>query len=129
MEKFFHPPCLANRISDIILSDKGTSGFFHSCTKANRQNHPNHKEDIIPELIKRNAHVILVDLWSDKLQELSKLIAGAIRKSFLDNASLWEKGKKVANKVTLPTFGNINLKSIGIGQSVTLSDAFVELSK
>ena len=46
----------------------------------------------------------------------------------MDNASLWDKVKKVANKATLPTFGNISLESIGIGQSVTLSDALVELS-
>lgn len=128
MEKFFHRPLLAKRISDIILSDKGTSGFFISAPRRTGKS-TLIKEDISPELIKRNAHVILVDLWSDKSQEPSKLIADAIRKSFLDNASLWDKVKKVANKASLPTFGNISLESIGIGQSVTLSDALVELSK
>lgn len=127
MEKFFHRPALAKRISDIILSDKGTSGFFISAPRRTGKS-TLIKEDISPELIKRGAHVILVDLWSDRSQEPSKLIADAIRKSFLDNASLWDKVKKVANKATLPTFGNISLESIGIGQSVTLSDALVELS-
>lgn len=83
------------------------------------------REDLIPELRNRGTCVVYVDLWTNKEQDASALIAEAISKAILEHSGTLSKAaqKSGLTGIEIPGIGNFDLSKIGKPQGTTLHEA------
>lgn len=133
---FFHRTLLATAIADQALDVSiGSSGgtFLSAPRRTGKSTFI--RQDLIPELKKRNVDVIYVDLWIDKTVNPAIHIANALRVALGREEGLIEKFAKkasVLSKVNVGAFGSgltFDLSHFNMPKDATLSDAIKALSQ
>ncbi|HEV2675553.1 MAG TPA: ATP-binding protein [Aliidongia sp.] len=89
------------------------------------------REDLVPELDRRNILPVYVDLWADRSADPSRLIADAIRAAFRAVEGTGSKLIRATRikKISAPGGFSVDLDTIGQPSGTTLTDALGELVK
>lgn len=132
---FFHRPELATALADQALDTSlGTSGGMFLAAPRRTGKSTFMRQDLVPELERRNLHVIYVDLWIDKTVNPAIHLANAIRTELArDDGPIAKAIKKIAalSKLTVGAWGNglsFDLSQLNMAKDATLADALKVLS-
>lgn len=132
---FFHRPELATALADQALDTSlGTSGGMFLAAPRRTGKSTFMRQDLVPELERRNLHVIYVDLWIDKTVNPAIHLANAIRTELArEDGPIAKAIKKIAtlSKLTVGAWGNglsFDLSQLNMAKDATLADALKVLS-
>ena len=135
-DPFFHRPKLASALADQALDTSlGTSGGMFLAAPRRTGKSTFVRQDLVPELERRNLHVIYVDLWIDKSVNPAIHMANAIRLELArDDGAIATALKKLtrSTKLTVGAWGSglsFDLSQLNLSKDATLADALKALSK
>ena len=124
----FHRPDLAQAFSQRILSGKGASGVFLSAPRRTGKS-TFIREDLVPELTRRGADVIYVDLWSDRTADPGTLIGAAVRRHLLAREGVLLKWARAGGLDKINLAGvQVDINKVGTGSGETLAQGLAVLS-
>ncbi len=129
----FHRPDLARRMADVTLGLDplgGSSGLFLAAPRRTGKS-TFLTVDLVPELRRRGAIPVYVDLWSDRTRDPAELVLDAIRSAFRDTEGGLSRAARRSGiaKVGLGPWLAIDLGKIGCPEGATLPQALAELAK
>ena len=124
---------LAQRLASQILANKvgsvASSGLFLAAPRRTGKS-TFMREDLRPALEQSGAHVLYVDLWSNKATDPGEMIVSTVRAALHQNANVMARlARKIGvNTVAVPGVLELSLNQIGLGVAISLSDALADLS-
>lgn len=132
VDRIFHRPDLAERLTRIVLDNSPTSaspsGVFLSAPRRTGKT-TFLRQDLIPALNGAGALVVYVDLWSDRAADPGQVIIAAVKAVLAMHAPavkrLAEKAGISGGKVAGIEF---SVDKLGIASDATLVEMFVALS-
>ena len=123
----FHRPRLAARLAEAALGLDvlgGTSGLFLAAPRRTGKS-TFLKGDLVPELERRGAVPIYVDLWEDRERDPAELIRGAIRTAIRGRDGPVARLARASGvtKVGIGSWLSVDVDRIGAPGGATLTDA------
>lgn len=124
---------LAQRLASQILANKvgsvASSGLFLAAPRRTGKS-TFMREDLRPALEHSGAHVLYVDLWSNKATDPGEMIVSTVRAALHQNANVMARlaRKLGVNTVAVPGVVELSLNQVGLGVAISLSDALADLS-
>lgn len=132
-ELVFHRRTLAAMIADKLLQTDAVtaagSGLFLAGQRRTGKS-TFLREDLRPELMRREAIVIYVDLWDNVAEDPGKVIMAAVRQTLALSGGVVKRLAKASGmeKVTAGGALSFSLDRVGLGGDVSLSAALAALS-
>lgn len=129
----FNRTALAQRLAGQILANKvgsvASSGLFLAAPRRTGKS-TFMREDLRPALEQSGAHVLYVDLWSNKATDPGEMVVTAVRTALNQNANAMARlARKLGiNTVAVPGVLALTLNQVGLGTSISLSNALADLS-
>jgi hypothetical protein len=129
----FHRQPLAAQIADKLLQTDGITAAGSGLFLAGQRRMGKStflREDLRPELMRRGAIVIYVDLWDDIAEDPAKVIMAAVRQTLALSGGVVKRLAKASGveKVTVGGALSFALDRVGLGGDVSLSTALAALS-
>lgn len=129
----FSRPDLARRMADCALGLDplgSSSGLFLAAPRRTGKS-TFLTVDLVPELRRRGAIVIYVDLWSDRARDPADLLLDAVRGALRDTEGGMAKAARRSGvaKVGVGAWLSIDLDKIGVSGGITLPQALGELGR
>lgn len=124
---------LAMRLAGQILANNvgsvASSGLFLAAPRRTGKS-TFMREDLRPALEQHGAHVLYVDLWSNRATDPGDLIVSTVRAELPKNSNVIARLAKKwgVNSVSVPGVAEFSLDQIGLGTHISLSEALAELS-
>lgn len=123
---------LAERIAKQVLAktvgSASSSGLFLAAPRRTGKS-TFMREDLRPALESHGAHVLYVDLWANKATDPGDLIVNAVRSALVDHEGVITRLARKAGMNEVAVGGlSFSLDKVGLGSSVSLSEALSELS-
>lgn len=129
--ELFHRPALADELATHILDDglaPASSGLFLAARRRTGKS-TFLRYDLCPELLRRGAIVIYIDLWKERDKDPALVITQAIRAELAKHDGVLLRLARGAGLDKLAVGGlSFAIDQVGLGGEVTLADALAALS-